>query len=156
MNMNLLLKAQRTRQALIAALPAALILACALGTQAHAKWPDRPVRLVLPYGPGGVADVPARILADKLGETLGQRIVIENMPGPGGINAARAVLSAPPDGHTLGFVSNGNAIASIMFQHLPYDPVKQFAMVSQVGSFGLAFAVSAGSKYKTLDDVIKA
>jgi tripartite-type tricarboxylate transporter receptor subunit TctC len=135
---------------------AALILAFAPGTQAHAKWPERTVRLVLPYGPGGVADVPARILADKLGETFGQRIVIENMPGPGGINAARAVLSAPPDGYTLGFVSNGNAMASIMFMHLPYDPVKQFAMVSQVGSFGLAFAVSADSKYKTLDDIIKA
>lgn len=154
--MRLIANARRCRHALLAALPIALILACAPGTQAHAKWPDRPVRLVLPYGPGGVADVPARILADKLGEALGQRIVIENMPGPGGINAARAVLSAPPDGHTLGFVSNGNAIASIMFKELPYDPVKQFAMVSQVGNFGLAFAVSADSKYKTLDDVIKA
>lgn len=156
MSMHFLLKTRRSRQVLMSALPVALILACTVGTQAQAKWPERPVRVVLPYGPGGVADVPARILADKLGETLGQRIVIENMPGPGGINAARAVLSAPADGYTLGFVSNGNAIASIMFQHLPYDPVKQFAMVSQVGSFGLAFAVSADSKYKTLEDVIKA
>src|ERR1700759_1363320 len=71
--------------------------------RALAKWPDRPVRLILPYGPGGVADIPARILAEKLSENLGQRFVVENMPGAGGINASRAVLSAAPDGYTLGF-----------------------------------------------------
>src|SRR5215475_5294083 len=98
-----------------------------------AKWPDRPVRLILPYGPGGVADIPARILAEKLGENLGQRFVVENMPGAGGINAARTVLSAAPDGYTLGFVTNGNAIAPVMFESLPYDPIRQFRMVSQVG-----------------------
>src|ERR1700754_1447038 len=74
---------------------------------AIAKWPERPVRLVLPYGPGGVADVPARILAEKLSENLGQRFFVENMPGAGGISAARAVISAAPDGYTLGFVTNG-------------------------------------------------
>jgi tripartite-type tricarboxylate transporter receptor subunit TctC len=121
---------------------------------AWAKWPDRPVRLVLPYGPGGVADVPARILAEKLGENLGTKFVVENMPGPGGINAARAVITAIPDGSTLGFVSNGNAIASVMFSHLPYDPTTQFAMVSQVGVFTLAFAANSQSKYTSIGDVI--
>jgi tripartite-type tricarboxylate transporter receptor subunit TctC len=122
---------------------------------ASAGWPDHPVRLVLPYGPGGVADVPARILADKLSANLGARFVVENMPGPGGINAARAVLTAAPDGYTLGFVSNGNAIAPVMFAHLPYDPVSQFQMISQVGEFTLAFAANASSKFKTVEDVIK-
>ena len=60
------------------------------------NYPNRPVRLILPFGPGGVADVTARIVTEKLGEKLGQRFVIENMPGAGGINAARAVLSSPP------------------------------------------------------------
>jgi tripartite-type tricarboxylate transporter receptor subunit TctC len=119
-----------------------------------AKWPDRPVRLVLPYGPGGVADIPGRILAEKLGENLGQRFYVENMPGPGGISAARAVLSAAPDGYTLGFVTNGNAIAPVMFKSLPYDPIQQFKMVSQVGEFTLTFAVNAKSPYKTVEEII--
>lgn len=118
------------------------------------KWPDRPVRLVLPYGPGGVADIPARILAKKLAENLGQRFFVENMPGPGGISAARAVLNAAPDGYTLGFVTNGNAIAPVMFNSLPYDPVQQFKMVSQVGEFTLAFVVNAKSPYKTMEEII--
>jgi tripartite-type tricarboxylate transporter receptor subunit TctC len=121
---------------------------------ALAKWPDRPVRLILPYGAGGVADVPARILAEKLSESLGQRFVVENMPGAGGINAARAVLSAAPDGYTLGFVTNGNAIAPVMFSNLPYDPVRQFRMISQVSQFSLAFAVNSQSPYKTIADII--
>ena len=125
------------------------------GNPAFAKWPDRPVKLILPYGPAGVADVPARILAEKLGTNLGARFFVENMPGAGGISAAHAVLGATPDGYTLGFVSNGNAIASVMFAQLPYDPVEQFQMVSQIGDFPLAFAVNAKSKYMTVEDVIK-
>lgn len=140
------------RSAIKAALATATLIAAS--KSAWAKWPDRPVRLVLPYGPGGVADVPARILAEKLSENLGSRFVVENMPGPGGINAARAVISAAPDGYTLGFVSNGNAIAPVMFAHLPYDPTTQFTMVSQVGVFTLAFAANAQSKFKSIADVI--
>jgi len=140
------------RSAIKAALATATLIAASKSV--WAKWPDRPVRLVLPYGPGGVADVPARILAEKLSENLGSRFVVENMPGPGGINAARAVISAAPDGYTLGFVSNGNAIAPVMFAHLPYDPTTQFTMVSQVGVFTLAFAANAQSKFKSIADVI--
>jgi tripartite-type tricarboxylate transporter receptor subunit TctC len=145
-----------SRWAVLTMASIAVILTVAPSDQAHAKWPERTVRLVLPYGPGGVADVPARILAEKLGEKFGSRMIVENMPGPGGISAARAVLTAPPDGYTLGFVTNGNAIAPALFEHLPYDPVTQFEMVSQVSIFGLAFAANAQSKYKTLDDVINA
>lgn len=141
------------RSVVTTALATAALIAAS--KSAWAKWPDRPVRLVLPYGPGGVADVPARILAEKLSENLGSRFVVENMPGPGGINAARAVITAAPDGYTLGFVSNGNAIAPVMFAHLPYDPTTQFTMVSQVGVFTLAFAANAQSKFKSITDVIK-
>jgi tripartite-type tricarboxylate transporter receptor subunit TctC len=123
---------------------------------AQAKWPEKPVKIVLPFGAGGVADVTARIMADKLTQKLGQRVVIENMPGPGGINAARAVITAPPDGYTMGLVTNGTAISVAAFNHLPFDPVKQFAMVSTIGLFDLVFAVNAQSEYKTLADFIKA
>jgi len=81
--------------------------------------------------------------------------VVENMPGPGGINAARAVVTAPPDGYTMGFVTNGTAISVAAFNKLPFDPVTQFEMVSGLGRFNLLFAVAAQSSYKTLGDLIK-
>ena len=125
-------------------------------TGAQAKWPEKPVKIILPFGAGGVADVTSRIMADKLGAKFGQRVVIENMPGPGGINAARAVVNAPPDGYTMGLVTNGTAISVAAFNKLPFDPVKQFDMVSTLGLFDLVFAVNASSKFETLGDFIKA
>jgi tripartite-type tricarboxylate transporter receptor subunit TctC len=135
------------------------LLALALVTpihQAQAKWPEKPIRLVLPFGPGGVADVTARILAAKLSDKLGQQVVVENMPSPGGINAARAVIQAAPDGYTMLYVTNGTAISVAAFNKLPFDPVKDLEMVSMVGTFDLVFAVDASSDYKTLGDFIKA
>jgi tripartite-type tricarboxylate transporter receptor subunit TctC len=119
-------------------------------------YPDRPVRIVLPFGAGGVADVSSRIIADKLGERLGQRFVIENMPGAGGITAAKTVLSASPDGYTLGLVTNGTAISAAIFNKLPFDPTTEFEMISTLGTFDLVFAVNAASPYKTLADFIAA
>jgi tripartite-type tricarboxylate transporter receptor subunit TctC len=121
---------------------------------ARASWPDKPVKIVLPFGPGGVADVTARIMADRLEKKFGQRFLIENMPGPGGINAARAVSTAVPDGYTLGLVTNATAISVASFNKLPFDPVKDFDMISGLGQFNLLFAVDANSKYKTLGDFI--
>lgn len=135
---------------------ALLILPVALtAVPAHAAWPEKPVRIILPFGAGGVADVSARILADKLSAKLGEKFFVENMPGAGGITAARAVLSAPADGYTLGFVTNGTAISVAIFNHLPFDPVKQFEMISTIGTFNLVFAVKEESPYKTLGDFMK-
>ncbi len=122
--------------------------------QARAAWPDKPVKIVLPFGAGGVADVTARILADRLEKKFGQRFLIENMPGPGGINAARAVTTAVPDGYMLGLVTNATAISVAAFNKLPFDPVKDFDMISGLGEFNLLLAVDANSKYKTLADFI--
>lgn len=119
-------------------------------------YPSRPIRIVLPFGAGGVADVSTRIIAEKLGERIGQRFVIENMPGAGGISAAKAVLSAPADGYTLGLVTNGTAISAALFRHLPFDPAVDFAMISTLGTFDLVFAVDAASPYKTLDNFVTA
>lgn len=138
------------------ALPAALILALAPLGGAQAAWPEKTVRLVLPFGAGGVADVTARIMADKLSTKFGQRVYVENMPGPGGIAAARAVINSAPDGYTLALVTNGTAISVAAFNKLPFDPVKDLAMVSTVGTFDLVFVVNAASEYKTLADIIKA
>lgn len=128
----------------------------ALAPQARAAWPEKPIKLVLPFGAGGVADVTARILADKLSAKLNQRMVVENMPGPGGIAAARAVTTAPPDGYTMAYVTNGTAISVAAFKSLPFDPVKDFEMISMVGTFDLVFVVNSQSEYKTLGDFIKA
>jgi tripartite-type tricarboxylate transporter receptor subunit TctC len=136
----------------LAMIAAALTLSLSPGA-AQAKWPEKPVRIVLPFGPGGVADVTARIMADRLSKKLGQQFVIENMPGPGGINAARAVTGAPPDGYTMGLVTNGTAISVAAFNHLPFDPT-QFQMVSTIGLFDLVFAVKGDSPYKSLKYVV--
>ena len=132
----------------------ALLLALSPLSQTQAAWPDKPVKIVLPFGAGGVADVTSRMLADRLDKKLGQRFVIENMPGPGGINAAHAVTSATPDGYTLGLVTNATAISVAAFNKLPFDPVKDFDMISGLGQFNLLFAVDANSKYKTFGDFL--
>jgi tripartite-type tricarboxylate transporter receptor subunit TctC len=135
---------------------AAAMLALAPISGAQAAWPEKPIKIVLPFGAGGVADVTSRILAEKLSQKLGQRVVIENMPGPGGINAARAVITSPPDGYTMALVTNGTAISVAAFKSLPFDPVKDFEPISMVGTFDLVFVVNSQSEFKTLGDFIKA
>jgi tripartite-type tricarboxylate transporter receptor subunit TctC len=131
--------------------------AAALSTQAFAQgaaWPNKPVRLILPFGAGGVADITARIVSERLGDKLGQRFVIENQPGPGGINAARAVLAGGNDGYTLALFSNGTAVSVNMFKELRFDPVKDFTPVSTLGFFDFILATDAKSRYQTLKDFI--
>ncbi len=141
--------------AAFALLLAALIFVAA-PAPAQAAYPDRPVRVIVPFGPGGVADITARLVAEKLGEKLGQNFVIENMPGPGGIAAAHAVLQGGADGYTLAFFTNGTAISVPLFSHLPFDPVKQFTPISALGYFDLDIVVAANSPFHTLGDLLKA
>jgi tripartite-type tricarboxylate transporter receptor subunit TctC len=124
--------------------------------RAQQGYPSRPVRFILPFAAAGVADITSRIAAEKLGDKLGQRFVVENQPGPGGIAAARGVLSQAPDGHTVGLVTNGTSISAAIYKALPFDPVKDFATISTIGSFDLFFATNVDSEFKTLADVIKA
>jgi len=122
--------------------------------RAQAKYPDHPVRVILPFGPGGVADVTARLVAQALSEKLGQNFFIENMPG--GIAAARAALAGGTDGYTLTLLTNGTAISVPLFTHLPFDPLKQFVPISTIGYFTCDFMVNAASPYQTLGDFLKA
>ena len=114
---------------------------------AQAAWPTKPVRVLVPFGAGGVADITARIVTERLGDKLGQRFVIENQPGPGGINAARATLAGGNDGHTL-------ALSVNMFKDLRFDPVKDFVPISTLGFFDFILATNGASRYKTLKDFI--
>ena len=81
-------------------------------------YPTKPVRIVLPFGPGGVADITTRTIAPKMSDGLGQQVLVENMPGAGGIRAAEAVARAEPDGHTLLLLTNGNAVSPALFKTL--------------------------------------
>jgi tripartite-type tricarboxylate transporter receptor subunit TctC len=121
-----------------------------------ASYPDRPVRIVVPFAAGGVADTTARIVAEKLSNKLGQRFYIENQPGAGGIAAARTVIASVPDGYTLALLSNGTAVSVSLFGQLPFDPLKGFAPISSLGFFDFIFTTGAGSPFKTLADFIAA
>jgi tripartite-type tricarboxylate transporter receptor subunit TctC len=123
---------------------------------AEARYPDKAVRIVLPFAAGGVADITARIIAEKLGDKLGQRFYVENQPGAGGIAAARTVISSPPDGHTLALLSNGTAVSVSLFKKLPFDPLKDFEPVSSLGFFDFVFSTGATSEFKALGDFIAA
>src|SRR5215813_8138012 len=137
-------------------LMAALAAISLLASPAQAKYPDKSVRIVLPFAAGGVADITARIVAEKLGDKLGQRFYVENQPGAGGIAAARTVISSPPDGYTLALLSNGTAVSVSLFKKLPFDPLKDFAAISSLGYFDFIFATSADAPYKTLADFVAA
>ena len=103
-------------------------------------------------GTGGVADLTARTVAQKMGENLGQSIVIENKPGAGGIAAAESVLKAEPDGYTLLLISNGTAVSAGLFKKLPFDPRRDLAPVSLLGQFDLAVLVPESSPHKNFAD----
>jgi len=133
---------------------AILVLAFALPAEAQ-TYPSRPVRLVIGFGPGGVADIVARTVAPKLSEALGQQVVVDNRPSAGGIIAAETVAEADPDGHTLLLISGGNAVSSSLYKSLSYDPINDFAMVSSLGFFDLAIVVDPSSPIKTLKDLIQ-
>jgi tripartite-type tricarboxylate transporter receptor subunit TctC len=119
-------------------------------------YPNKPVHIVLPFGAGGVADITTRTFAPKLAEALGQNVIVENMPGAGGIRASETVAHADPDGYTLLLLTNGNAVSKALFKKLPYDPLTDFAMISTVGFFSMAVVTGPDSKYKTLQDFITA
>ena len=141
------------RTVLGAALMASLICVAA-PAQAQAAFPSRAVRIVVPFAAGGVGDLIARIVAQKLAELLGQSVVIENRPGAGGVVAAETVARAEPDGHTLFLMSNGTAVTAGLFKSLPFDTVKDFTPVSTLGYFDIAVVVPAASPYKTLGELV--
>lgn len=120
------------------------------------NYPNRPVHIVLPFGAGGIADITTRLIADRLSVRLGQRFVIDNQPGAGGMAAAHSVLMEPADGYTLFLVTNGAATAVPLFRHLSYDPVKQFVPIAGFSEFDLTLTTGATTPYVTLGDFLKA
>lgn len=113
-------------------------------------FPAKPLRIVVPFGAGGVADLTARAVGQKLSESLGQPVVIDNKPGAGGAVAGDAVARADADGHTLLLMSNGTAVSAALFKSLPFDAVRDFAPVSTLGYFDIALLASPTAPFKTV------
>jgi tripartite-type tricarboxylate transporter receptor subunit TctC len=133
---------------------------CALGLAGAAlaatEYPTRTVRIIVPYGAGGIADVTMRLTAQKLSEKLGHQFIVDNRPGAGGVVGARAAASAAPDGYTLAMIGGGLTIAKSLFKSLPYDLVDDFVPISTTAAYGLVIVAKADSGLKTVGDIIAA
>ncbi|OVZ62414.1 hypothetical protein CDO44_04360 [Pigmentiphaga sp. NML080357] len=142
----------RTSKTLLAALMLAAVGA------AHAQdYPSRPIRMVVPFAAGGVVDVTARLLAQKLTERLGWNVIVENKPGGNGFIAVSNVAQAPADGYTLLMAHTGEfSVNPALFKHVPYDLDRDFKPITLVSDTPLLLVANAATPYKTFDDVIKA
>ncbi len=131
----------------------ALALAC---TAAHAadNYPSRPIRMIVPSGAGGVTDVLGRVVAHKLGESLGQQVVIDNRPGASGIVGSQIVATAAPDGHTLLMVFPSHVVNPALFTAIPYDTVKAFAPITLVSTVSLLLTVNGDLPVKSTQELI--
>lgn len=127
---------------------------CAGTAQAQSGYPDKPVRIVLPYGPGGIADVTTRLVAQKLSERLHQNFFVDNRPGAGGIVAAKLVMASPPDGYTLFMTGNGSAINESLFRKPPYNALTDFSSVSMLAEFEMLLVTKADSKLDTVAKIV--
>lgn len=149
------------------ALKALMLLSFALGSvmlpsvsqsQTHtalSNFPTKPIKIVVPFGAGGVADLTARVIAQKMSEGLGQAVVVDNRPGAGGVVAADVVAKAEADGHTLLLISNGTAVSASLMKSLPFDPVNDFINVGLLATFDIAILSTSDAKFNTLADVIQ-
>ena len=133
----------------------AVVFCCgAAGGALGQAYPARPIRLLLPYGPGGNSDIAARVLAQKLSESMRQQVIIDNRPGAGGIVATELARKAEPDGYTLLWLNAGHAVSVSLYKSLPYDPVRDFAPVSAVGFAALALLVNADSPLRSVTALV--
>ena len=122
--------------------------------RAQAPYPTRPITLIVPFAPGGIADITARTVAQAMGATLRQTVVVDNRPSAGSITGSAAVAQAAPDGYTLLLMSNANAVSAGLFKKLPFDVAKAFAPVATLGFFDLALFVNDASKFNSLPELL--
>ena len=133
----------------------AMMLATTATWAAAQDFPNRPIRLVVPYGPGGVTDINARTLATRLGEILGQSVVVDNRAGGASIVGSDAVAKAKPDGYTLLLTSTALAANHILFKKIPYDPVKDLMPVSFVSTVPTVLVVHNNVPAQNLKDLVQ-
>lgn len=132
------------------------LFALALLPAAHAAWPDKPIKLIVPAAPGGTTDITARLLSEKIGAELGTTVVVENRAGAAGIIGSQALVQAPPDGYTIGFGNIGpNGINYSLYKKLPYKHT-DFSPITLVISVPNVLVVNSKSPYKTVKELIDA
>jgi tripartite-type tricarboxylate transporter receptor subunit TctC len=142
------------RRQLLAGLCAASLSPLATPALAQAAFPNRPVRIFVPFGPGGIADITTRIAGEKFSALTGQQLTVMNQPGPGGMAAARQALSGDADGYTLALLTNGTAVSRALYTNLQFDPLADFLPVSSLGLFDFVFATGANSQHRSLKDLL--
>ena len=134
-----------------------LVLQCIACAAAAQDWPSRPMRLIVPFAPGGATDIPARLLAPKLQDALGQPVVVENRPGAGGIVGIQAAAQSAADGYTWLVATNGELVMNpSIYPKLPYDAFKDFIPVSIIIESPMMLVTSAASPYNSLKDILAA
>jgi tripartite-type tricarboxylate transporter receptor subunit TctC len=134
----------------------ALVVFCAAPAQAQ-PYPGKPIHILVPYAPGGITDIAARIVGAKLTETWGQQVVVENKPGGNGFIAMTAGAKAAPDGYTLVMVTVGDvAINPAMFKEMPYDVERDLAPIAMVSDAPMVLAANADAPFKSVADAIAA
>jgi tripartite-type tricarboxylate transporter receptor subunit TctC len=138
-----------TRRAALALLATPLIASPAL-----AAWPERPIRMLHGFAPGGTADILARLLAQPMGEQLGQPVVVESRPGAGGNIASGQLARAPADGYTLGLLTGGHAVSGAFAQGLTFDPVNDFDFVALVVRYAFVIVVRADNPARDLKSLL--
>jgi tripartite-type tricarboxylate transporter receptor subunit TctC len=126
----------------------------ALAQSADARWPERPIRFIVPFTAGSSSDTVARLVAQKLGERLGQQLVFENRVGGGGSIGTEQIARAEADGYTLGLANTSTHAVAASATTLSYDPVKDFAPVSMLGSSPFVLALFPGVPAQTVPDLI--
>lgn len=122
--------------------------------EAMAQYPNKPVRIFLPFAAGGIGDITFRLVTGKVSERTGMQFVIENRPGAGGINSAMAGKTATPDGYTLLQVGNSYTISASLFKSLPYDLAKDFTSVSMLAQFDLLLATRTAGSLNTVKQLV--
>lgn len=134
-----------------------LLAAACLAANAHvwAAWPDKPVKLVVPYSPGGAADALARAVATELGLRLKQQVIIENKPGAGGTIGAQSVAAASADGYTFLYDATSFAVNPSLYPKLPFSYSKDFVPVSMVARIPTLLVVPASSPFKSIADLVQ-
>jgi tripartite-type tricarboxylate transporter receptor subunit TctC len=133
-----------------------LVAAVAGAVAADASYPQRAVRMIVPYPPGGAGDIVGRLLSAKLGETLGQQVVVDNRGGGGQVIATQIAASAPPDGHTVFLASATHSINPALRKNLPYDTLKDFAPVTLVAQSPLVFVANPALGVSTIKELVAA
>lgn len=136
---------------------AALVLAMAAAAPAFAQadWPNRPVKVIVPFGAGGSSDVLARIVAEQLGKTFRQQFVVENRPGAGGAIGVAQIASAEPDGYTIGVTNLSTlALAPFINQSVAYDPMKSLTHIAYVGGAPVLLSAALNTNVKTIPDFV--